>query len=53
MKKQPTYRCRQANINLFENEQTLESLSKQGNPLEYISKIVDFEIFRPVLEARL
>lgn len=53
MKKQPTYRCRQANIYLFENEQTLESLSKQGNPLEYISKIVDFEIFRPVLEAGL
>ena len=53
MKKRPTYRYRQANISLFENEQTLASLSKQGNPLEYISMMVDFEIFRPVLESRL
>lgn len=34
MKKSPNYRCNQSCSSLFENAQTLESLSKQGNPLE-------------------
>lgn len=47
MKKSPNYRRNQSNISLFEKSQTLEALSKQGNPLEFISGIVDFEMFRP------
>ena len=31
MKKSPKYRHSQSNNSLFENAQTLESLSKQGN----------------------
>lgn len=53
MKKHPNYRRNQTNRSLFESTQTLEALSKQGNPLEFISGIVDFEMFRPVLEERL
>lgn len=53
MKKCPVYRSKQTNSNLFENFQTLESLSRQGNPLEFISEIVDFELFRPILESKL
>ena len=51
MKKSPNYRRNQSNISLFEKSQTLEALSKQGNPLEFISGIVDFEMFRPILEV--
>ena len=36
--------------NLFEEEFTVESLSQMGNPLERLSSLVDFEMFRPVLE---
>lgn len=53
MKKSPRYRHNQSSSSLFENAQTLESLSKQGNPLEFISEVVDFETFRTVLEERL
>ena len=53
MKKIPNYRRNQTNSSLFENVQTLESLSKQGNPLEFISKMIDFEMFRPILESKL
>lgn len=35
---------------LFEEETTLESLSKMGNALEFVSGVVDFELFRPTLE---
>ncbi len=31
----------------------MQSLSEMGNPLEFISDIVDFELFRPTLEAHL
>lgn len=53
MKKCPRYRRNQTSSSLFENAQTLESLSKQGNPLEFISGIIDFEMFRPILEESL
>ena len=39
--------------NLFEEELTVEALSGMGNPLERLSKKVDFEMFRPVLEDAL
>ena len=36
--------------NLFEEEFTIEALSQMGNPLEKLSSLVDFEMFRPALE---
>ena len=36
--------------NLFEEELTIEALSAKGNPLEQLSALVDFEMFRPELE---
>ncbi len=39
--------------NLFEEEFTVETLSQMGNPLERLSSLVDFEMFRPVLEEVL
>ena len=39
MKKSPNYRHNQTGSSLFENTQTLEALSKQGNPLEFISNL--------------
>lgn len=53
MKKSPNYRRNQTGSSLFENAQTLEALSKQGNPLEFISKMIDFEMFRTILEVKL
>lgn len=53
MKKSPKYRRNQTGSSLFENAQTLEALSKQGNPLEFILGIVDFEMFRSILESKL
>lgn len=38
---------------LFEEEFTIEALSAMGNPLEQVSSLVDFEIFRPTLEKAL
>ena len=53
MKKSPKYRRNQTCSCLFENAQALEALSKQGNPLEFISKMIDFEMFRTILESKL
>ena len=39
--------------NLFEEEFTVEALSLMGNPLERLSRRVDFEMFRPILEEAL
>lgn len=36
--------------NLFEEEFTIEALSQMGIPLEKLSSLVDFEMFRPALE---
>lgn len=41
------------NRGLFDEEETQERLSKIGNPLEMISKVVDFEMFREKLELKL
>ena len=37
-------------MSLFEQENTMESLSKMGNPLVILKEIVDFELFRDELE---
>lgn len=38
---------------LFDEENILKRLSKAGNPLEAISKVIDFEMFRGALEEKL
>lgn len=38
---------------LFEEDFTIEALSNMGNPLEQLSSLVDFEMFRPALEEVL
>jgi IS5 family transposase len=38
---------------LFDQEFTTEKLSEIGNPLEAIDKVMDFEMFRELLEGRL
>jgi hypothetical protein len=47
-----TYR-RMGNIRLFDREDTADKLRKIGNPLEKLSPVIDFEMFRPILEAEL
>ena len=41
------------NRGLFDEQDTYQKLSAIGNPLEMISKVVDFEMFREILEAKL
>lgn len=41
------------NQGLFDEQFNIEQLSSIGNPLESISKVIDFEMFRPSLEAKL
>ena len=41
------------NKGLFDDEFIVERLSEIGNPLEKISAVIDFEFFRPTLEAKL
>lgn len=41
------------NKGLFDAEFTKERLSLMGNPLDMISKVVDFEMFRELLESKL
>lgn len=53
MKKSPNYRRNQSGRSLFENAHILESLSKQVNPFELISKMIEFEMFSPILESKL
>jgi len=38
---------------LFDEQEQLAKLSEIGNPFEVISKVVDFEMFRAVLEDAL
>ena len=43
----------QGKKSLFDDHFSAAHLSTMGNPLESISKVIDFEIFRSTLEARL
>lgn len=38
---------------LFDEQQTKQQLTSIGNPLEAISKVIDFEMFRGLLEEKL
>ena len=40
-------------ISLFDKDETSDKLSKLGNPLEKLHKVIDFEMFRPELEASM
>ena len=40
-------------IGLFDKQFAAQQLTEMGNPLEAISKVVDFEFFRPILEEKL
>ena len=52
MKKNTIYR-KPMHGDLFEEEHTIEALSRMGNPLEQLASLVDFEMFRPTLEEVL
>ena len=41
------------NKGLFDEQEQLVKLSEIGNPLEIISKVPDFEMFRAVIEDAL
>ncbi len=41
------------NRGLFDEQETYQKLSAIGNPLEKISKVIEFEIFRDLLETKL
>ncbi|MCI0501043.1 MAG: IS5 family transposase, partial [Epsilonproteobacteria bacterium] len=41
------------NKGLFDEQDTYQKLSAIGNPLEMISKVIDFEMFRRLLEEKL
>jgi transposase, IS5 family len=43
----------QGKRSLFDEEFSIEKLSSIGNPLETISQVIDFEMFRPTLESKL
>jgi IS5 family transposase len=40
-------------IGLFDKDETSEKLSKLGNPLEKLRKVIDFDMFRSNLEANM
>ena len=40
-------------IGLFDKDETSEKLTKLGNPLEKLHKVIDFEMFRPELEENM
>ena len=40
-------------IGLFAQEDQLKELSKLGDPLEKLSKVIDFEMFREELESSM
>ncbi len=44
---------KQGNKGLFDKEFTIQKLSKIGNPLDKISKVIDYEMFRELLESAL
>jgi IS5 family transposase len=41
------------NRGFFDEDKTYQNLSNIGNPLEMISKVIDFEMFRKKLESKL
>lgn len=52
MKETALYR-KPMNTNIFEENITIDRLSSIGNPLEQLSSLIEFELFRPTHEAVL
>jgi len=42
----------QGKKSLFDEQNSVELLSEIGNPLEMVSKAIDFEMFRSILETQ-
>lgn len=40
-------------VGLFEQDETIQKLQTMGNPLEVLSQVVDFEVYRDILEKAL
>lgn len=40
----------QGKVGLFDEQARIEKLSDKGNPLKMLSTVIDFEMFRPILE---
>ena len=40
------------NRGFFDEQENMSKLSAKGNPLERISKVIDFEFFRESLESK-
>jgi hypothetical protein len=43
----------QGKIGLFDKEFATQQLAEMGNPLEAISKVIDFKYFRSLLESKM
>ena len=43
----------QGNMGLFDDEETLKKLNNMGNPLDRLSGMIDFEMFREIFEDAL
>jgi len=43
----------QGNKGIFDEEFTIEKLSKIANPLKKINEVIDFKMFRNLLESEL
>lgn len=41
------------NRGLFDEQEAYQKLSEIGNPLQRMSEVIDFELFRPLLESKL
>lgn len=52
MSKRQQYKS-QGKKGLFDEQFSIEMLSEIGNPLAMVSKVIDFEMFRPALEDKL
>jgi len=46
------YKC-VGRVGLYDKDETFAKLSKLGNPLEKLDKVIDFEMFRSELEANM
>lgn len=50
---QPQKYKKSGNRGLFDEQETYQKLSSIGNPLDMIDKVIDFEMFRDILESKL
>ena len=53
MKRKTTYRKMQSRDLFFEEDKTRDAMHGMGNPLEQVQEMIDFEMFRPMLEEAL